>query len=73
MWTKQKYGGIDSQERGGRWAISNGHIRFDIHWTNDGTITKARADKDGYIVTPTQADEYAGQILNALNKCEVKL
>ncbi len=71
MWTKKPYGNASGELDGGRWTISNGHLNFKIHLTIDGSIKKERADADGYIVNPKQADAYAEQIVRALNDADV--
>lgn len=74
IWNKKRYGTDDSQKRGGRWTISNGHLRFDVHWTIDGSINKQLARHEGpehYIVSPKEAEEYANKIVDALNQLQI--
>jgi hypothetical protein len=62
-WIKQSYGG---EEGSGRWTISNGHTRFDVHPLFDGSGRK-NLYPDGVIVSVKEANDYADWILNALN------
>jgi hypothetical protein len=68
MWTKHEYGDTGS----GHWTITNGHLQFDVHIAIDGSGRKD-VYPDGVIVSVEQADEYAGQIVDALNECMVEL
>lgn len=71
QWTKASYAGGLGVHNPGRWTVTNGHLCFDVHFTIDGSIDKRRADADGFIVTPDAADEYATQIVDALNNYRV--
>ncbi len=68
-WTKKSY---VPKSDSGHWTISNGHIHFDVHilWDAGG-----RKDQfpDGVIVSVADANSYAEQIVDALNKCEVAI
>jgi len=70
-WTKEEYG-VLSDKRGGRWTITNGHLRFDVHVMYDGSGRKEKYP-DGVIISVDQADEYVDKIINALNEANVKL
>lgn len=72
-WTKKSYANASGIHSGGRWTITNGHIHFDVHLLIDGSIDKKRADANGFIVTPDAADEYAQQIVDALNSYGVEV
>jgi hypothetical protein len=64
------------KEKGGNWTITNGHLRFDVHLTVDGSVQKTLARHPGpehYIVSPKEADEYADKIVDALNLSLVQL
>ena len=78
-WILEPYG-----MKPGHYTITNGHCRFDVHLSVDGSINKNRChyfesvlNRDvgnkHYIVTPEEAEEYANKILYALNWHNVKL
>ena len=72
-WIKNQYAGALGKYDGGRWTITNGHIYFSVHLLIDGSIDKKRADANGFIVTPDDADSYAEQIVDALNSYGVDI
>ena len=76
QWSKTPYGAdwIDGKwvTTPGRWAVTNGHITFDVHVLFDASSRKEQYP-DGVIVSPAQADEYARQIVDALNAANVVL
>ena len=81
-WEKYPYGGERDPNTGewryppGRWMITDGACRLEVHLTIDGTPghlhslkrhPKGHPDGRNYIVSPEQADAYAEKILTALN------
>ncbi len=68
MWTKREYGTPGT----GHWTVTNGHLNIDVHIAVDGSGRKGEYP-DGIIVSVEQADDYAEQIVNALNHCEVSI
>ena len=65
IWTKEQYG-ICHKYPNGRWSITNGHLKFDVHFMMDGSGNLKKYPYR-WIVTPNHADIYADRILAALN------
>lgn len=64
MWTKKPYG--TDIEGGGRWEITDGLVRFDIHPLYDGS--GGHKETNGVILSPKKADAYAELIVKVLNE-----
>jgi len=55
----------------GRYTISNGHLKFDIHPLFDGNMRRGKY-QDRIIVSIEQATQYAQFIINALNNAKIE-
>jgi hypothetical protein len=70
QWTMTPYGNASGELDGGRYTISNGHLRFDVHLSVNGSRHETT---EQYIVSPEQAHDYAFRIMNALNNREIHI